>query len=119
VSITTTARTVSGWNVLEVAGALDMDGAPQLRLALLDLIDGDSPLVIVDVEAVDFIDSVGLGALVSALKRTRTAGGELRLVGVKSHMERVLRVTGLHRVFGVHDSIDAAVHAPLSPPDQG
>lgn len=109
---------MSGWNVLEVAGALDMDGAPQLRLALLDLIDVDAPLVIVDVEAVDFIDSVGLGALVSALKRTRTAGGELRLVGVRSHMERVLRVTGLHRVFGSYDSVDAAIRAPLSPPDQ-
>jgi anti-sigma B factor antagonist len=114
VPVTTSVKTVDGWTVVEVAGELDVVGAPHLRSELVDLVNKGKHLMIVDFAAVEFIDSVGLGALVGALKRIRTEGGEMRIVGVNQHMGRVLRVTGLHRVFDVHDSIDEALQRPRS-----
>ena len=67
--------------IVAVHGELDLDGAPELRRALIEAIDEHPgrPLV-VDLEGVDFIDSAGLGVLVGGLKRAKDAEGDLVLV---------------------------------------
>jgi anti-sigma B factor antagonist len=64
--------------VVAVHGELDIEGAPELRRALIEAIDAHSgQRVIVDLEVVDFIDSAGLGVLLGGLERARGAGGDL------------------------------------------
>jgi anti-sigma B factor antagonist len=96
--------------VVAVRGELDLEGAPDLRLALIEAID-ENPgrRVVVDLEAVDFLDSAGLGVLVGGLKRARSNDGDLALVATGRSVLKVLELTGLTRVFAIHASRAAAL----------
>ena len=100
-----------GVAVLAVHGEVDVSTAPRLRQQLVELASGGHDRAVVDLEAVDFLDSTGLGVLVSGLKRFRTLGGDLLLVCTQQRILKVFEITGLTRVFGIHDSVDAAVAA--------
>ena len=86
--------------------------APTLRECLFSLSEQGNPRAVVDLEGVDFLDSTALGVLVGAHKRFVQAGGGLVLVCTMARILRVLEVTGLARVFAVHESVDAALAAP-------
>ena len=94
-----------GATVLVLRGDLDLVSAPQLRDALVEVI-GDGARVVIDMEALDFLDSAGLGILVGGLKRARTHGGELELVCSSSAVLKPIEITGLDRVFTIHRSRD-------------
>ena len=85
--------------------------APTLRECLFSLSEQGHPHAVVDLEGVDFLDSTALGVLVGAHKRFVQAGGGLVLVCTTPRILRVLEVTGLARVFAVHDSVASAVAA--------
>ncbi len=95
-------RDDDGAPVVAVHGELDLDGAPDLRGALMEAID-EHPgrTVIVDLEGVDFIDSAGLGVLLGGQQRARGANGDLVLVATGRNVLRVLELTGLTRVFEI------------------
>jgi anti-sigma B factor antagonist len=91
--------------VVAVYGELDIEGAPELRMALVEAIDAHpGQRVVVDLEGVDFIDSAGLGVLLGGLERARGAGGDLTLVATGQGVIKVLELTGLTRVFEIHPS---------------
>ncbi len=95
--------------VLAVAGEIDVYTAPRLREQLLDLAKADHRTVVVDLSEVSFVDSTGLGVLVSGLKRFREAGGDLRLVVTAPQIVKVFEITGLSTVFAMFDTVaDAA-----------
>lgn len=100
-----------GWSVLEVGGEIDVATAPRLREQLIALVNDQRYQIVVDLEAVDFIDSTGLGVLIGALKRVRTHDGDLALVCTEPRILKVFEITGLLSVFAVHPSVDAAVSA--------
>ena len=62
--------------------------------------------LVVDLEGVEFMDSTGLGVLVSCLKRAKEHGGDLSLVCTSPQILRVLSITGLDKVFEVRASLD-------------
>jgi anti-sigma B factor antagonist len=101
-------RTVGDQKVLEVAGEIDVYTAPQLRERLVELVESGARRVVVDLGRVEFLDSTGLGVLVGALKRLRGVGGELSLVCAQERLLKIFRITGLDRVFTLHESVDAA-----------
>jgi anti-sigma B factor antagonist len=88
-------------------GDLDLASAPSLRETLVEVISGDARIVI-DMEAVGFLDSAGLGVLVGGLKRARTAGGEVELICSNGEVLKPLEITGLDRVFTIHGGRRAA-----------
>lgn len=100
-----------GWAVLEVGGEVDVATAPRLREQLIALVNDQRYRIVVDLEAVDFIDSTGLGVLIGALKRVRTHDGDLALVCSEPRILKVFEITGLLAVFAVHDTLAAAVSA--------
>jgi anti-anti-sigma factor len=65
----------------------------------------------VDLSAVEFIDSSGLGALIGGLKAARTAGGDLRIAGATEQVVSVLRLTNLDKVLRVYDDPQSAYGA--------
>jgi anti-sigma B factor antagonist len=96
------AREADGARVLRLEGELDAFVAPELRERLHRLIDEleDGPgTIVVDLEAVSFLDSTILGTLVGGLRRTREQGGELRLVYPAPPANRIFELTGLDAVF--------------------
>ncbi len=94
-----------GWRVLRLAGEVDVATAPRLRDRLVQLVTEGPPQVVVDLSGVTFIDSMGLGALVSGLKRARAHDGDLRLAGASDHVAKVLSITRLDQAFVVGDSV--------------
>ncbi|MBM1170858.1 STAS domain-containing protein [Microvirga arabica] len=99
-------QTAEGIALARLSGRLDAAAAPYVLARLKDAVaDGKSRLA-VDLSEVSFIDSTGLGTLVSGLKAARKAEGDLRLIAPSPQAQRLLRLTTLDRVFVTSDTLD-------------
>jgi anti-sigma B factor antagonist len=110
-----------GSAVVAVGGEIDVYSAPKLRERLFALVDSGSYHLIVDMEAVEFLDSTGLGVLVGGLKRVRAHDGWIDLVCTQGRILRIFRITGLSKVFSIYNSVPEALAArderPTDPTD--
>jgi len=86
---------------VELEGEVDVYTAPRLKEELVALIEGGCTHVIVNLEDVAFIDSSGLGVLVSALRRARERDGAVRIVCTRENVLKIFRITGLDKVFPI------------------
>jgi anti-sigma B factor antagonist len=93
---------------LVVTGDLDAANSHILREALVDAIDNRGGLIVVDMTSVNYIDSIGLGTLVSGLKRGTEAGAHLRFVITNPQIQKVLNITGLVRLLEIYDTREKA-----------
>jgi anti-sigma B factor antagonist len=94
--------------VASVTGEIDVYTSPLLKRRLVDAVDDGCGLLIVVLDGVGFIDSSGLGVLVGALRRMKERDGDMRLVCTKEPVLKILRITGLDRVFPLFASVDEA-----------
>jgi anti-sigma B factor antagonist len=100
---------IAGWTVVHVYGELDVATTPDLREVLVRLVGEGSTKLVLDLDGVDFLDSTGLGTIISALKRARTHGGDLRLVCTQARIARLFEITGLDKAVPLLPSLDVAV----------
>jgi anti-sigma B factor antagonist len=98
----------NGFAILAVKGEVDVYTAPRLRERIVELVSQGKHQIVVDLEGVDFLDSTGLGVLVGGLKRLRSHDGDLSLVCTQPRILKVFEITGLTKVFSIHDTVDAA-----------
>lgn len=104
-----TEETRGGVLVLRVGEPrLDAAKAPGLRDELVRRVDAGHTALVLDLSAVEFMDSSGLGALVSCLKRLG-ARGTLSVVGAKGAVARLFQLTRMDKVFALHDDLETAV----------
>jgi anti-sigma B factor antagonist len=96
------------YTVLTVTGEVDVYSAPRLREKLVELVSEGHRQIVADLEAVDFLDSTGLGVLVGGLKRLRSNDGDLRLVCTQARILKVFEITGLTSVFRIASTVDEA-----------
>lgn len=97
--------------VVRCAGELDIATVGTLRARLKEVqVDGASQLVLV-LDDVTFLDSLGLGALIGAHKRARVLRGSLVIVCTSPQVLNVFAATSMHRVFRVVDSLEEALEA--------
>jgi anti-anti-sigma factor len=94
--------------VIRPEGRLNMVAAPAFRDQLHALVTSGSSRLVVDLSHISFIDSSGLGALISGLKVARQAGGDLRIAKPTSQVETVLNLTNLNRVLRSYPHPDNA-----------
>ncbi|NRQ49154.1 STAS domain-containing protein [Aeromicrobium stalagmiti] len=99
-------RSAGDFHVVALAGDIDIETARDLRAHIVDRADPTSKLVI-DLSDVEFMDSSGLGALVSGWQMTRDEG-DFRLAGANPAVHRVLTITGMEDVFQVFGSVEDA-----------
>ena len=97
-----------GCAVLAVSGEVDLATAPQLREALTGLVADGHTQVVVDLTATEFLDSTGLGALITGLKRVRARGGDLRIVCTSPRVCKVFEITSIDKVIPMYGSVDEA-----------
>lgn len=94
--------------VVAAHGELDVLTAATLRTALNDAIDTGRSHLVLDASGISFMDSTGIGVLVIALRRTRALDGSFAIAGAQGRTLRTLALTGLDRVFSLHDSVEDA-----------
>jgi anti-sigma B factor antagonist len=100
---------VDGRQVFELIGSLDIATSPTVRAALSSASEQGDHKLIVDLTKVDFLDSTGLGALIGGQRRAREFDGEVRLVAKEGQILRLLRITGLLKVFSVYPTLEDAL----------
>jgi anti-sigma B factor antagonist len=100
-----------GVRVLRVAGDVDFDVAPQFKRRISSYIDAGERGVVIDLSAVDFIDSTAIGVLVGAIKRLRLAGGSLAVVCDNDEVRGIFEAVGLEHVIPLHNSPEDALAA--------
>ncbi len=104
-----TEQETDGVAVIRPVGDLDVTTALELRLILGKHVEREAARVVLDLEAVPFVDSSGIGVLVSASRRIGSRGGELVLAAAGPGVLKVLELTRTIRVFTVVGSVQDAV----------
>lgn len=92
-------------------GVIDFSSSGPLQEELHASVRGGTRRLVLDLDGVTFVDSTGLGLLLSVQRRTRAAGGWLRLVNPRAQLRRMLRATNLEHHFETHPSVESALAA--------
>lgn len=95
--------------IAKLIGSAGMLVSTDLEDALLELVGRQPPLLVLDLSALEFISSVGLGGIVAAHLRSRHHGGIIHLVSPTPDIHDLLATTRLTSIFPVFDSIDQAL----------
>ena len=98
-------------SVIRPQGRLNMAAAGQFRQVVTDAVTSGRSRVVVDLAAVNFIDSSGLGALIGGLKTARQGGGDLRIAAPTDQVTTVLGLTNLDRVIRPFPTVEDALRA--------
>ncbi|SJM96162.1 Anti-sigma factor antagonist [Crenothrix polyspora] len=102
---------INGYSVLFVhEERIDAHNSGELKTYLLHLIEQGQIQIVVQLEGVRFIDSSGLGALLSGHKNAITKSGKLALVNVQKQVLSMFELTRLNRVFEIYANVDEALN---------
>ena len=102
--MTTSTRLVNGVTIVDLSGRIALgEGSTGLRDLVCNLISDGIKKILLNFRDVDFIDSSGLGELVTALTNMRSQGGELKLLNLTKRVRSVLQITRLLDFFDATD----------------
>ena len=97
--------------VVEVDGQLIVGNRQELKQKVLDALEAGNKKFLIDFSKTGYIDSSGLGVLVSLSKKIRDEGGDLRLAGLNDDLKTLFELTKLDTLFAITDSADQALAA--------
>jgi anti-sigma B factor antagonist len=95
--------------VVEVEGQLIVGNRQELKQRVLDELDGGARNFAIDFAKTGYIDSSGLGVLVSLSKKIREQGGELRLASLNEDLRTLFELTKLDTLFQISDDLNGAL----------
>lgn len=95
--------------VIDVEGQLIVGNRQELKQKVLEELDGGERKFVVDFSDTGYIDSSGLGVLVSLSKKIREQGGELRLSSLNEDLRTLFELTKLDTLFKIADTRDEAL----------
>ncbi len=87
--------------ILQITGNLDADSVAQFKKTAYKIVDDGCCRLVLDCQAMDFVDSMGLGALISLLRKVRTSQGDLKIAALKQDVHSIFEITRLHRLFEI------------------
>jgi anti-sigma B factor antagonist len=104
VSFKATAREISGITVVDLSGRITLgEGSSMLRQMVRDLLAKGQRKIVLNLGDISYIDSSGIGELVSGFTTVKNQGGELKLLSLTRKVHDLLQITKLYTVFDVHD----------------
>ena len=107
-----TSRRVDGVTILDLSGRITLgEGSVVLRDQIRELLGKSEKKILLNLGDVTYIDSSGIGELVSAFTTVRNQGGELKLLNLTKKVHDLLQITKLYTVFDVKDDEAYAVKA--------
>ncbi len=111
-SVKLTTRQVGDVAVIDAVGRITLgEGTITLRDAVRDTLNGGNKKVLLNLGEVNYIDSSGIGELVSAFTTVRNQGGNLKLLSLNKRIQDLLQITKLYTVFECHDDEAAAIRS--------
>lgn len=110
-ALTIEVRHEQGYAIVTAAGEIDISTVTRLREPLFEMAASGAPLVI-DLDQVSFIDSVGLAVLVGTANRAAEHGSTLQVVCAPPKIRQLVRLTGLDRRIPLVSTLDEALAAP-------
>ena len=109
-ALTIASREVDGVTVLNLNGRITLgEGSVQIRDAIRDLIGKGQKRILLDLGEVNYIDSSGLGELVSAYTSVKNQGAALKLLKLTRKVHDLLQLTKLYTVFDIYDDEASAI----------
>jgi anti-sigma B factor antagonist len=112
VSMKTSTRQVNGITIVDCSGRITLgEGSVVLKDAIRDLLSKGQKRILLNLGDVNYIDSSGIGELVSAFTTVRDQGGDLKLLNLTKKVHDLLQITKLYTVLDVKDDEAAAVKA--------
>lgn len=109
-NITTSTRQVGGVTIVDITGRIQLgQESAAVRNIVGDLLSKGNKKILLNLAGVDYIDSSGLGALVSAFATVRKQGGQLKLLNLTDKVSDIMEVTKLYTVFDIANDEALAV----------
>jgi anti-sigma B factor antagonist len=110
VSMKLSTRQVDGVTIVDCSGRITLgEGSVMMRDTVRDLLAKGNKKIVLNLGEVNYIDSSGIGELVSAFTTTKNQGGELKLLHLTKKVHDLLQITKLYTVFDVKEDETAAV----------
>lgn len=103
--------TTDGTTTLKVTGEIDLHASPALRAELLACAEAKTPVLLVDFNAVDYIDSSGLATFIEYVREASAHKGKIALFGLKKKVRTIFDLVRLNELFTITDSAEAATAA--------
>ncbi len=111
-SMKASTRQLDGVTIVDLSGRITLgEGSVVLRDTVKDLLGKGQKKILLNLGDVSYIDSSGIGELVSAFTSVRNHGGELKLLHLTKKVHDLLQITKLYTVFDVKDDEAAAIGA--------
>jgi anti-sigma B factor antagonist len=112
VSVKLTSRQVGDVTVVDAAGRITLgEGASAFREKIREMVNNNNKKILLNLGDVTYIDSSGIGELVSGFTTVTNSGGQLKLVGLSKRVKDLLQITKLYTVFEVFDDEAQAVRS--------
>ena len=100
--------------IIEIKGSIVGDGdTDKFRSAVQDFIEQGNKCLVVNLGKVNYMNSSGIGAIISAYTSYKKVTGEVKLAGISDNVQNLLAVTKLIDIFDVHDTVDEAIDSFL------
>jgi anti-sigma B factor antagonist len=112
VSVKLNTRQVGDVTVMDVAGRITLgEGSSAMRDALRELVTKGQKKILLNLADVSYIDSSGIGELVSGFTSVANSGGQLKLLNLNKRVKDLLQITKLYTVFEVHEDEAAGIRS--------
>ena len=109
-SLTAISREIGEVTVIDLDGRITLgDGSALLRDLIRENLGKGRTKLVLNLAAISYLDSTGLGELVSGYRLVKSAGGELKLLNLNKKVSDLLQVTKLYTVFDIHNDESQAV----------
>lgn len=95
--------------ILRCAGSLDSDSISTFKKTAYDLFDQGTVKYVLDASKVDFVDSMGLGVLISLLRKVKQKDGDIKIASLTPDVKTIFEITRLYRLFDVFDTANEAI----------
>ncbi len=109
-SLQASSREIGGVIVIDLDGRITLgDGSALLRELIREHLDKSHKKLVLNLAAISYLDSTGLGEMVSGYRLVKSQGGELKLLNLNKKVSDLLQVTKLYTVFDIHNDETEAV----------
>jgi len=109
-------NTLGDTTVLHLNGRLDLNSSGEVKNRIKDLLDKRAKKIILNLARVDFINSSGLGVLISVLKDIRLANSKLAITNLSPYVHEIFEITQLVNIFDIYKTEEAALDGFLLKP---